>query len=120
MIFRNQFYFFCMAMILVLSCKKESTSSNNNMTTPSDTVSFKNKIVPLLVNNCSSTDCHPDMAVYDNLLAKPRPLVVPFDTSNSGLYQSVYTKRMPQNVKKLSDSEIKLISDWILQGAKNN
>jgi uncharacterized membrane protein len=106
--------------MLVLSCKKEITSSNNNVVTPSDTVSFKNTIYPLVVNNCSNADCHPGMEVYDNLLAKPRPLVVPFDTANSGLYQSVYTKRMPQNVKKLSDSEIKLICDWILQGAKNN
>ena len=113
-------YFFCLAIMLVLSCKKESTSSNNNVVTPSDTVSFKNTIYPLVVNNCSNADCHPGMEVYDNLLAKPRPLVVPFDTANSGLYQSVYTKRMPQNVKKLSDSEIKLICDWILQGAKNN
>lgn len=106
--------------MLVLSCKKESTSSINNTSIITDSVSFKASIVPLIINNCSNSDCHPDMAVYDNLLAKPRPLIVPFDTSNSGLYQSIYTKRMPLNVSKLSNSEIKLISDWILQGAKNN
>lgn len=110
--------FVCLICLLIFSCKKENSSLNNNPANPTDTVSFKKSIVPLLIDNCGSLDCHPDMSVYENLLLQPRPLVVPFDTANSGLYQSVFSKRMPLNVKKLSDNDIKLIATWILAGAK--
>jgi hypothetical protein len=51
----------------------------------------------------------------------PKPLVVAKDTTSVfSLYQSVYTKRMPQGKIKLADSSIKQIGDWIMQGALNN
>ncbi len=109
-----------LVLFLIIACKKENAVSTIKTIYSVDTVSFKNTIVPLLINNCSNSDCHPDIAVYDNLMLYPRPLVVPNDIANSGLYQSVLSKRMPLNIKKLSDNEVKLIATWILAGAKNN
>lgn len=109
-----------LVLFLIIACKKENAISTNKTIYSADTVSFKNSIVPLLNNNCSNSDCHPDIAVYENLLLNSRPLVVPNDIANSSLYQSVLSKRMPLNIKKLSDQEVKLIATWILAGAKNN
>lgn len=108
-----------MFLLFNIACKKEASPSNTNKVLI-DSVSYKNEITPLLNTYCSSSDCHPDIAVYNNLLLKPNPLIIPFDTANSGLYQSVFTKSMPLSINKLSVSEIGKIRDWILIGAPNN
>ena len=54
-----------------------------------------------------------------------KPYVTPGDPTKSWLYDVVAldnpgcgTERMPQNLAKLTASQLKLVSDWIAQGAK--
>lgn len=110
----------CM-IVLSNSCLKENTSTNPKPIVKIDSISFSRNIKPILTGNCSDPNCHNGMDDYTNLIAMPKPLVVAKDTTSVfSLYQSVYTKRMPQGKIKLADSSIKQIGDWIMQGALNN
>ena len=107
--------------LIIASCSKEKTSSIPNPVIKIDSVSFSRNIKPILTGNCSDPNCHNGMDDYANLIAQPKPLVLAKDTTSVfSLYQSVYTKRMPQGKIKLADSTIKQIGDWIMQGALNN
>ncbi|NDC31304.1 MAG: hypothetical protein EBZ58_10295 [Bacteroidetes bacterium] len=108
--------------LIIASCSKEKTScSIPNPVIKIDSISFSRNIKPILIGNCSDPNCHNGMDEYANLIAQPKPLVVANDTTSLfSLYQSVYTKRMPQGKIKLADSSIKQIGDWIMQGALNN
>lgn len=104
-----------------ISCSKENTNTVSKPIIKIDSVSFSRNIRPILTSNCSDPNCHNGLDVYDNLIAQPKPLVVPKDTSSVfSLYQAAYTKRMPQGQIKLADSSIKQIGEWIMQGAFNN
>ncbi len=110
-----------LALTIFSSCSKENTKPDTQSPVKIDTVSFSRNIRPILIQNCSDPNCHSGMDVYENLLAQPKPLVVPKDTTSVfSLYQAVYTKKMPQGQKKLADSSIKQIEAWIMQGALNN
>ena len=110
-----------LALIYSSSCSKENHKPDSPSPTKIDTVSFSRNIRPILIQNCSDPNCHSGMDVYENLIAQPKPLVVPKDTSSVfSLYQAVYSKRMPQGKIKLADSSIKQIEAWIMQGALNN
>ena len=108
-------------IILSTSCSKENKSADPKPIVKIDSVSFSRNIKPILTGNCSDPNCHNGMDDYANLIAMPKPLVVAKDTTSVfSLYQSVFTKRMPQGQIKLADSSIKQIGAWIMQGALNN
>lgn len=119
---KNNLYVIITCMIVIItSCSKESNNVNPKPIIKVDSVSFSRNIRPILTSNCSDPNCHNGLDVYDNLIAQPKPLVVPKDTSSVfSLYQAVFTKRMPQGQVKLADSSIKQIGIWIMQGALNN
>src|SRR6185437_12649373 len=57
-----------------------------------------------------------DLTGYDSLMASGD--IVSGNPAQSRLYQLVEAGKMPKGGAKLPDSELKLISDWILDGAK--
>lgn len=95
-------------------------------------VSFKNDVFPIIKANC--LPCHlqenenPSRLSMDNyeLLMKGGEhgnTVVPGKPKESNLYLKLlpnppFGKQMARNRKKLSEEEIKIIYDWIEQGAK--
>lgn len=96
-------------------------------TTPT-AISFANDIQPIFNANCVS--CHPSVSVpdltegnsYTFLTVTDPALVVPNDADGSELYQRILGIGggvMPPS-GSLSKTDIKLIRDWINNGALNN
>ena len=96
----------------------------------SDTVYFRNVILPLIQSSCGSTNCH------DQNSSEKRPLisyntirqsgyVVSGNANKSEMYKKLTETnpqdRMPPAPKTpLSQAQINLIKKWIDQGAKDN
>ncbi|PTQ96548.1 hypothetical protein C8P68_10432 [Mucilaginibacter yixingensis] len=89
-------------------------------------ISFKNDVQPVIISNCTESGCHGasdhefKLLSYDNIMAK----VKAGDPHASDLYgaitaNTINTMPKPPN-PRLTDTEIKTIYLWILQGAKNN
>jgi mono/diheme cytochrome c family protein len=88
---------------------------------------FETNVRPILVNSCGS--CHQDRAAgglsmnsRDEMLkgGKSGPAFVPGDPEKSLLIESVHqtgTLKMPKGGSKLTDAEIKSLSEWIRMGA---
>ena len=99
-------------------------------------VSFKQDVFPILSNNCLS--CHTaggeglaksglNMENYDGLMkgTKFGPIVVPGSAVSSTLillveHQGHPSINMPKDKTPISAEQIKIIRQWIDQGAKNN
>ena len=77
-------------------------------------VSYSNEIRPIIDTNCQISNCHgaqqgiPSFATYADVQANANN--IKFRTSSGS---------MPP-VGPLPDAEVKLISDWVDQGAPNN
>lgn len=77
-------------------------------------VFYANQIRPIIDANCQTSTCHgsnaniPSWATYDDVKAKA-----------NRIKSRTSDKTMPPN-GALSDSDIKLIADWVDQGAPNN
>lgn len=92
------------------------------------TVSFRQDVRPLLVQNCAR--CHGGQLglyvdSYDTLMAGSSrgTVVVPGDASGSNLVRRLRgeaTPRMPLDSGPLTDAEITLVETWIREGAPNN
>lgn len=61
-----------------------------------------------------------DLFNYSKLMKSDVGVVEPGEPLNSTLYLNVQSGRMPPSGSRLTDSEIKLIFDWIQGGAKEN
>jgi len=91
-------------------------------------VSFANDIQPILNANCIK--CHGvervkeglDLQTYDNLMAGSNngSVIEPGNASGSYLVELINNGKMPNRGDHLSAEDIKLIEDWINQGALNN
>ena len=98
-------------------------------------ISFKNDVFPLVKKNC--LPCHSEeqmnpselyMDSYDGIIAggKHGKPIVPGKAKESPMIQKLgetppFGDRMPLKAKQpLSDEEIKILIDWINQGAKKN
>lgn len=68
----------------------------------------------------TSENHHIALAGYDVIARNDRvpPLVVPGKPEDSSLYATIKAGTMPKGGAKLSDAEIKLVYDWIKDGAK--
>jgi hypothetical protein len=107
----------------------ESAPTNDPNMTPSP-VSFQRDIVPIFELHCYT--CHgPDrvpgiyttysLANYDATLRGGfMPAVVPGRPEESSLYQGLHSGSMPRGAPRLSEAEIELVRQWILQGASDN
>ena len=101
-------------------------------------VSFREHIQPILQTRCGG--CHGDktaagnivLTSYENVMASrtvkaKKPLVVPENLAESWLYVLAGTDqphfRMPPDTSHFSpvpEEDVKLVGEWIMQGAKNN
>jgi len=89
-------------------------------------ISFKNDVQPVIISNCTESGCHGagdhefKLLTYDNVMAK----VKAGDPHASDLYSAITANTITTMPKppnpRLTDTEIKTIYLWILQGAKNN
>ncbi len=123
-------------VILISACTKDSGPIIIRQET--DTISFNDSILPILVANCV-IGCHPGYAdldlgavnAYSDLVNvasanyAPYIRVHPSDPDNSVLYQKVagntlFGSIMPLYADPLTEEEVWLIYDWIAQGALDN
>lgn len=99
-------------------------------------VSFKLDVLPILNSRCA--ECHApggdgykksgyDLTTYEGVMAgtKYGPMVIAGDPMSSNLVRLVAGKaapelRMPHNQRPLLDPQIKILSDWVKEGAKDN
>ena len=96
--------------------------------TPSASVSFSKDVLPILQNTC--VNCHGgektskglDLKTYESMMAGSQngTMIVPGDSANSKLIQSVQSGKMPKRGQALSSEQIQLMMDWVNAGAKNN
>ncbi|MCA9135831.1 MAG: hypothetical protein KDB00_03705 [Planctomycetales bacterium] len=101
--------------------------SGTPIPSPSDPtmVSFTNQVAPILVGKCGR--CHVsasrggfNAASYAVLMKGPPEGVVVFagDPIGSRLVETIETGDMPRGGAKVSPDELKILKDWIAQGAK--
>lgn len=97
-------------------------------------VSFREDVQPILQYRC--LECHTaggpgvaysglNMESYEGLMqgTKFGPIIVPGNAMVSNLNVLVEGRagiRMPHNRKRLTPCEIRILRDWVNQGAKNN
>lgn len=91
-------------------------------------VSFANDILPILENRC--IECHGgrrtreglDMKTYESLMqgSENGPVVIPGRADESLFVELIVKGEMPDRGPKVTAEELKLIIDWINQGALNN
>lgn len=119
-------YLFLFSLFAFSSCEKDYQSSAvMEITEP---VSFSADVLPILVEDCATPNCHvpggpsPDLSAsvaYDQLTQLGM-----VDTTNAEA--SILYKRMTETAKpmppsgKLPPDEIAYILAWIEQGAQNN
>lgn len=96
------------------------------------TISYNYDVKPIFEVNC--LECHGEnglanlnLSTYEDLMkgdSDNGPVVIPYDAENSLLYQKVSREeppigsRMPYGKSPLPSSQIRIIEEWILQGAK--
>ncbi len=96
-----------------------------------DTAYFQNQILPLLISNCATTDCHDgssednDVVLVDYASVMQTGKVKPGDPFDSKLYKVLVKEepddRMPPPpAEALSTEQTELVKKWILQGALDN
>lgn len=111
-------------VVSVLSCEPDKKYD----------VSFSHDIQPIF--NVKCLDCHGaggsanlDLSSYSSLMGgenENAPVLIPYQADQSLLYEKVSKQspsigdRMPFGRNPLITSDIKLIGDWIDQGAKDN
>lgn len=91
-------------------------------------VSFADDIMPILENRC--IECHGgrrtreglDMKTYESLLqgSENGPVVTPGNADESLFVELIAKGEMPDRGPKVTPQELKLIIDWVNQGALNN
>jgi len=105
------------------------TSSSSQACDP-DVVYFQQQLLPILQSNCAISACHDAASAQDGVILDSyinvltTGEIVAGDLSESDLYEVLVEdkeeKRMPPSPRaRLNQEQIKLIGDWILQGAKD-
>ncbi|MFK7950038.1 MAG: hypothetical protein AB8G11_20780 [Saprospiraceae bacterium] len=90
-------------------------------------ISFEQEILPLLVSNCAMRGCHDAITAEDNVVLIDYESIMrevtPYDVNDSELYESMVETgddiMPPPPASPFSEEKLKLIRDWINQGAKN-
>ncbi len=109
------------------------TTTKDTMSKPCDPskIYFNQQILPILLNTCATTGCHDPITKEDGVVLNSFENVIrtgdikAFDPGGSKLYKAIterdLKKRMPPPpMNELNTDQIKLIFDWINQGAKND
>jgi hypothetical protein len=135
---RKGIYNILLALLSIAFISSSCNKSDEPQSDPSGNliVSFQKDVQPIFDHNCIS--CHPNSGnmsllegeAYDNLVDVISPVynlvrVSPFKADSSVICFKLhgiegFGHLMPLNGIPLEDAEIKLIEDWIDQGALNN
>lgn len=106
--------------ILFYSCVHDSLIKSTE-------VSFKNDVQLVLAGNCQTSGCHSStnysefpLITYDDVMNFGE--VVAGKPDHSKIYKSIKgnSNEMMPPAGPMSDAQIQIVYDWILQGAKNN
>lgn len=108
------------------------TTDPGNPGVPCDTntIYFEYDVLPILVSNCSVSGCHDPVSAesgviltsYENVITTTD--VEPFDLEKTDIYDVLFLRdpedRMPPAPRTpLTQEQLLLITQWILQGAEN-
>lgn len=102
----------------------ESESSEVRETSSDSQVSFSNEVVPVLSKHCGN--CHIRQArgqfnasSYAALIKGTRkgPVVVAGDPKKSSLVTLIENRKMPPRSSGIPEPELKILRDWVAQGA---
>jgi hypothetical protein len=116
-------------MFTIFSCAKDTTVVIDNSPAITETVSFKKKIIPILVKNCSGSSCHTGSVSPNLSEALAYNALITGSYINAGapakseLYLWLTGKRsapMPLGATNNPSNINALTLAWITQGAKNN
>lgn len=116
-------------MVMVVDTMTMDTTITGEPCDP-DVIYFDQQILPLLIGNCTNSGCHNAVDAADGVILNTYQNVMltadvrPFDLSGSDLYEVITETdpddRMPQPPNApLSNQQINLVAQWILQGAEN-
>jgi mono/diheme cytochrome c family protein len=91
-------------------------------------VSFAKDVLPIFEQRCMK--CHGGEKTEEGLSLKTHatvmkgsnngPVIKPGNPNDSELVKQIVSGDMPKRAARLSDAEIKTISDWVKAGAPNN
>ena len=104
---------------------KPPTPAPSDPTMAGTLVSFTRQVAPILNRRCGR--CHVQtrrgkfsLASYSDLMKGPPEGVVVFpeDIIGSRLLETIETGDMPRGGGRVSETELKTLKDWVLQGAK--
>lgn len=132
-------------IVVVQSCKHEipdpdgNGGNGNGNPTPVtqsdtcswDTVYFVKEVLPIIISNCTGTECHDDidpvdgikLLTYDQIMSNGE--IVPGNPGESKLYKVITDndpndKMPPPGEGSLTPEQIRALRIWIEQGAQNN
>ena len=95
---------------------------DNYSSTSEESVDYSTQIQPIFNSSC--TNCHGgagglNLSTYDNVMngGNSGDSVIPYDHSNSLLWQYVNSGFMPLGNNDLTDTQVDLIAQWIDEGA---
>jgi|TARA_B100000315_G_scaffold78899_1_gene72239 mono/diheme cytochrome c family protein len=98
------------------------TIVENYSSTSAESVDYSTQIQPIFNSSC--TNCHGgdggiNLSSYDNVMngGNSGDAVIPYDHSNSLLWQYVNSGFMPLGDNDLTDTQVNLIARWIDEGA---
>ncbi|MCJ8211057.1 hypothetical protein MUY27_15165 [Mucilaginibacter sp. RS28] len=111
-----------MIVLCVTACRHDPITPLSD----APTISFKNDVQPIMISNCTQSGCHGSEGHEFKLLTYQDVLghVKAGEPHSSSIYSAITANTlgtMPQPPNpRLTDTQIKTIYLWILQGAKNN
>lgn len=104
----------------------KTTDTSKGGTTPEDTtICFERDILPIFQSNCAMSGCHDAITHAENYRLYSYTTIVargvrPGNASGSRLLSEITNGNMPPNpMPKLTAAQIKLLTRWINEGAKN-
>lgn len=123
---RSIYYFLAVSLVssaILFACAKDSVQFDPNALTLADctdSISFSNDVMPIIEQNCSTSGCH-DVSASGGF----QFLTYPQISENADLIYRAMNHEpgvspMPQGAGKLSESQIKTVGCWNLQGRLNN
>jgi hypothetical protein len=123
--------YFLLILFFLSACTYEKIEPVKDCALPA-TVSFKNDVLPVLHDNCSTAGCHSgaapeagfnlaDSIAYKELMHPGSGYVDTLNPSFSILYVQMKSTSNPMPPSgKLNDCKLQLILKWIQQKAPNN
>lgn len=117
-------FLFSVALLCLGACSYREEKVAKKILTESP--SFVSVSEQIFKPNCYS--CHlganaaqgVDLSDYRGLLSSGAGVISEGEPLNSTLYLNIQSGRMPPGGPRLSDSEIKMVYEWIKAGAKEN